>query len=153
MPTDLSDAALSAANICPATGLATDYLNHFNEVAMLVEMLPMMPEGAADILEWRPRGYAEHFHVTGFRAKELAAAAYEASPAGVRAVFDRACRKVEEAIFDIQARLAEGSDPEGFAAAAAADLYDRIAFVGAVILGCGTSASGDDQAAVDALFS
>jgi len=28
--------SLVAANINPATGLATDYLNHFNEITMLI---------------------------------------------------------------------------------------------------------------------
>ena len=30
---------LADANINPVTGLATDYLNHFNEAIMLLEML------------------------------------------------------------------------------------------------------------------
>jgi len=32
-------AELLAANINPRTGLATDYLNHFNEAIMLLEMI------------------------------------------------------------------------------------------------------------------
>ena len=36
-------ARLRAANINPRTGLATDYLNHFNEAIMLLEMIPDMP--------------------------------------------------------------------------------------------------------------
>ncbi|MEO8318885.1 MAG: hypothetical protein ABI561_11235, partial [Bradyrhizobium sp.] len=39
-------AQLKAANINPRTGLATDYLNHFNEAIMLLEMVPDMPECA-----------------------------------------------------------------------------------------------------------
>ncbi|MDP3655070.1 MAG: hypothetical protein Q8R67_25705, partial [Rhodoferax sp.] len=35
-------ALLRAANINPRTGLATDYLNHFNEAIMLLEMVPDM---------------------------------------------------------------------------------------------------------------
>ena len=30
-------------NINPATGLATDYLNHFNEAIMLLDMLSKLP--------------------------------------------------------------------------------------------------------------
>lgn len=37
---------LRVANINPRTGLATDYLNHFNEAVMLLEMVPDMPECA-----------------------------------------------------------------------------------------------------------
>ena len=54
-------ARLRAANINPRTGLATDYLNHFNEAIMLLEMIPDMPECAEQFLEWRPRSYREHF--------------------------------------------------------------------------------------------
>jgi hypothetical protein len=43
-------------------------------------------------------------------------------------------------------------DPASFASAAAADLYDRIAAVGAVILGHAAVPQPDEQAAVDALF-
>lgn len=39
---------LRVANINPRTGLATDYLNHFNEAVMLLEMIPDMPECAED---------------------------------------------------------------------------------------------------------
>lgn len=152
MHLDLSPARLAAANICPETGLATDYLNHFNEVAMLVEMLPDMPEMAEEVLAWRPRSYPDHFHVTGFRDKDLAVAAFEAADPGVRARFARACAKTEAAIADVQARLAEGIAPESFAPAAAAELYDRIAAAGAVILGHEAVPQPDEQAAVDALF-
>src|SRR5262249_13363385 len=52
-PVDEARAAeLRAANINPRTGLATDYLNHFNEAVMLLEMVPDMPECAEDFLHW-----------------------------------------------------------------------------------------------------
>jgi hypothetical protein len=54
-PTDEARAErLRAANINPRTGLATDYLNHFNEAIMLLEMIPDMPECAEDFLGWQP---------------------------------------------------------------------------------------------------
>ena len=28
----------------PVTGLATDYLNHYNEIVMLLDLVPSMPE-------------------------------------------------------------------------------------------------------------
>lgn len=149
---DLSPARLAAANICPETGLATDYLNHFNEVAMLIDMLADMPEMAEEVLSWRPRAYADHFTVTGFRDKDLAIAAFEAADPLVLQRFEQACAKVETAMADIQARLSEGIDPAGFASDAAAELYDRIAAAGAVILGHAAVPQPDEQAAIDALF-
>jgi hypothetical protein len=83
-----SEADLLAANINPRTGLATDYLNHFNEAIMLLEMIPDMPECAADFLEWRPLSYREHFAASNFKARGLAIAAYDSSDAAIRAEFD-----------------------------------------------------------------
>ncbi len=84
-----SDAArLIAANIDPRTGLATDYLNHFNEAIMLLEMIPDLPECAADFLEWRPLTYHEHFSVSNFKGRDLAIAAYDNADSAIRAEFD-----------------------------------------------------------------
>jgi hypothetical protein len=80
---------LRAANINPRTGLATDYLNHFNEAVMLLEMIPDMPECAEDFLAWTPLSYAEHFWASNFKASDLAIEAYEAADANVRAEFDQ----------------------------------------------------------------
>src|SRR5499433_3080016 len=74
-------AALRAANINPQTGLATDYLNHFNEAIMLLEMIPDIPECAEDFLVWSPLSYAEHFTASNFAARDLAISAYESASA------------------------------------------------------------------------
>jgi hypothetical protein len=79
---------LRAANINPRTGLATDYLNHFNEAIMLLEMIPDMPECAEEFLGWQPLSYREHFTASHFRARELAIEAYDSADAGIRAEFD-----------------------------------------------------------------
>lgn len=79
---------LRLANINPRTGLATDYLNHFNEAVMLLEMIPDMPECAEDFLTWTPLSYAEHFTASNFKARDLAIEAYEKADPAVRAQFD-----------------------------------------------------------------
>ena len=79
---------LRAANINPRSGLATDYLNHFNEAVMLLEMVPDMPECAEDFLTWTPLSYAEHFWASNFKARDLAIEAYECADPNVRANFD-----------------------------------------------------------------
>ena len=81
-------AELLAANINPRTGLATDYLNHFNEAVMLLEMIPDMPECADDFLGWTPLSYSEHFTASNFKARDLAIEAYQSADAGIRAEFD-----------------------------------------------------------------
>jgi hypothetical protein len=81
-------AELRAANINPRTGLATDYLNHFNEAVMLLEMIPDMPECAEDFLNWRPLSYAEHFTASNFKARDLAIEAYNSADGRIRVEFD-----------------------------------------------------------------
>ena len=81
-------AQLRAANINPRTGLATDYLNHFNEAIMLLELVPDMPECAEDFLDWHPLTYAEHFTASNFKARDLAISAYDSADPAIRAEFD-----------------------------------------------------------------
>ena len=72
---------LAEANINPATGLATDYLNHFNEAIMLLDMLPSSPEFRDDFLRWQPVSYREHFAGSHFKGRDTAIAAYERADA------------------------------------------------------------------------
>ena len=81
-------AELKAANINPRTGLATDYLNHFNEAVMMLEMIPDIPECAEDFLQWHPLTYAEHFIASNFKARDLAISAYESADPVIRGEFD-----------------------------------------------------------------
>jgi hypothetical protein len=144
-------ALLAAANICPTTGLATDYLNHFNEVAMLVDMAAVMPEGVEEILAWRPRSYRDHFQITGFRERDLAIEAYEACDAGVRGAFDEACAAIADAILALQDDIGAGTLDFSEASERAAVLYALIAEANARILGRDEAGSAD-QADIDALF-
>ena len=96
---------LRAANINPRTGLASDYLNHFNEAIMLLEMIPDMPECAEDFLSWRPLSYAEHFTASNFKARDLAIAAYETANAGIRAEFDNITRAMTSILSAVGAAM------------------------------------------------
>ncbi|WP_296520225.1 hypothetical protein [Rhodoplanes sp.] len=88
----LDPAVLARANINPLTRLATDYLNHYNEVIMLLEMLESCPEFTEDILGWEPRGYVEYFARSTFKDRELARAAWDFA--------DPASRSELEAVID-----------------------------------------------------
>src|ERR1700710_277326 len=89
IPQDEARAArLRAANINPRTGLATDYLNHFNEAIMLLEMIPDMPECTEDFLLWYPLSYREHFMASNFKARDLPIEAYESADEHIRIEFD-----------------------------------------------------------------
>lgn len=98
---------LRAANINPRTGLATDYLNHFNEAIMLLEMIPDMPECAEDFLDWHPLSYAEHFTASNFKARDLAISAYESTAPQIRAEFDNITSAMTSILTAVSAAMRE----------------------------------------------
>lgn len=83
---------LDGTNINPVTLLATDYLNHFNEAIMLLEMIPSAPECKDDLLSWRPMSYCSHFAQSHFKHRDLAIAAYEVADPKYRNEIDQLAR-------------------------------------------------------------
>ncbi|SHN66603.1 hypothetical protein [Bradyrhizobium erythrophlei] len=102
-------AELSAANINPRTGLATDYLNHFNEAVMLLEMIPDIPECAEDFLGWQPLSYAEHFTASNFKARDLAIDAYNTADVRVRKEFDNITSAITAILTAVGAAMREAT--------------------------------------------
>ncbi len=159
---DGADNALAAANINPATGLATDYLNHFNEAIMLLEMLSSCPECRADLLAWQPKNYREHFEASRFRGRTMAIAAYDNADADVRRCLDTLASTMTAVLAAtcaaMKADMNADMPPEAAAALAeraAALLKPLVARAGAVINGedaDGTGGQVAPQAAVDALM-
>jgi len=155
----IDPARLTAANINPTTLLATDYLNHFNEASMMLEMLPEIPDCITDLVQWRPLTYAEHFAESNFKDRELAIAAHELADPDAR-------RRLDELADEMNAILASTIDavldstPLHAATvikATSQRLRLLVAQAAAVINGSGltvvTDADADaPQAAVDALF-
>ena len=86
-----SDTELKAANVNPRTGLATDYLNLFNEAIMLFEMGLDMPDMAEELADWKKRSYVEHFENSGFEMKDVVISAYRHCETEARLAFDDVC--------------------------------------------------------------
>ena len=101
----LAPAVLAAANINPTTRLATDYLNHFNNVVMLLDLLATMPECAEEVLEWQPLNYPAYFVVSHFRHRDLAVLAYESADPAIRARFDAVVAQLDGAMAEAQGLL------------------------------------------------
>jgi hypothetical protein len=149
---------LAGANINPATGLATDYLNHFNEAIMLLEMLSSCPECLDDFLGWRPMSYREHFLASRFKGRDLAIAAYDAADPSLRNCLDTLAGTMT-AVLEA-ARAAMTADMPRDAAAILADrtaawLKPLVARAGAVINGendAGLHELVAPQAVVDGLM-
>ncbi|MDB5508977.1 MAG: uncharacterized protein JWL93_1446 [Hyphomicrobiales bacterium] len=84
----------------PLTGLANDYLNHFNELVMIIEQLPAMPDLAGDLLAWRPVSYDDYFAVSPLPGRHAARKAYDQLDNTTR-------RKLEDLVAELD-RLATG---------------------------------------------
>jgi len=98
---------IPGTNINESTLLASDYLNHFHELVMLLEAISSEPQGFADdLLSWRPLTYEEHFAESGFRDKNLAIAAYRRAPPKIRARFDEAVAKLHGEAVTLVAEVA-----------------------------------------------
>lgn len=109
-------ARLQGTNINPQTFLATDYLNHFNEIVMLLELLPDMPEMFADASAWRPKSYQDHFRESQFRERDLAIEAYERAPAKYRKPFDDTVAQMDLVIMqalDLMREAIDSGDMDG----------------------------------------
>jgi len=78
----------AAVLVNPASGLANDYLNLFNEIVMLIEQLPEMPELIDDLLAWRPTSYQEYFDRSILPGRHSALDAYAELDAGFRQKFE-----------------------------------------------------------------
>jgi hypothetical protein len=81
-------ARAKGTNVNDRTLLATDYLNHFNEIIMLLELVPDAPECLEDCRAWQPKTYVEHFQASSIADRDLAIAAYPYSPPEFRNPFD-----------------------------------------------------------------
>jgi hypothetical protein len=98
---------IPGTNINESTLLASDYLNHFHELVMLLEAVSTDPKGFADdLLGWRPLTYEQHFSASGFRDKTLAIAAYRRAPPKIRARFDEAVAKLHAEAITVIAEVA-----------------------------------------------
>ena len=141
-------------NINPVTGLSTDYLNHFTEVLMALELAAGIPECIADLRAWRPRTYAEHFATSRFTNRDTVIRLYQAADPSLRKQVD----KVSDALNRLLAKARDAvlRDPETAADAAAqhASVRPLITELAALMNGTEDEAGQglNPQAAIDAMF-
>jgi len=158
-------------NVNPVTLLTTDYLNHFNEIIMLLELVPSAPsQFSAEISDWQHESYEEHFTHSGFRDKELAIVGYRNAPEDVRRAFDSSVADLEQEIVmllqQVQTKIGDG-DTEGLAKLCDEGiprLQDLIQITAGIVNGAASGETKDTdnasakeeqvdaQSAVDALF-
>ncbi len=148
-------ALVRETTINDVTLLSTDYLNHFNEVVMLLEIVPDMPEMFEDVESWRPKSYQQHFLDSQFTSRDLAVEAYEFSPPEYREPFDLIIGQLNAMVagaIETIGSLIATADIAYLAAVVAETsgaMRSRIDRAGAIING---SAARIDQDGVDAIF-
>ena len=151
---DLSDESLVAANVNPATKLATDYLNVFNEALMLIGLVGDSPELLEELADWQPCSYEIHFRASPFHFKDVVVAAYNAADPALREAFDAQahdlCGAVEAAITELSMLNDKGEPLHDRAAELAGELQASVAKLDAMIHGGLDHSSSQD--AIDALF-
>jgi hypothetical protein len=143
--------------INPATGLSTDYLNHFTEAVMVLEMVGGMPECLDDLRAWEPKSYAEHFAVSAFSNRAAIVAAYEACDPRTRTALDQASAALNAMIGrarELALRHAGTPEVETVARRALSQIRPLLARTAATINGTGDEPAGRQgpQAAIDAMF-
>jgi hypothetical protein len=155
----IDPARLAAANINPMTGLATDYLNHFNEAIMLLEMVPEMPDCIEDLNAWQPLSYTEHFEASRFKDRELAIEAYHLADPRLRDRLDDLANVMNAVLVSTSEAMNGASHAHAVALAVGTvgRLKHLVAQAGAVIHGATAAAveiaeSESNQAEVDALL-
>jgi hypothetical protein len=107
-------ARAKGTNVNDRTLLATDYLNHVNEIIMLLELVPDAPECLEDCRAWQPMSYTEHFQASSIADRDLAIEAYEFSPPEFRTTFDRLTNEMHRviggALASVEAATAQGDE-------------------------------------------
>jgi hypothetical protein len=143
------------SNVNDKTLLATDYLNHVNEIVMLFDLVPDAPECLDDCKAWQPLSYQDHFRASHIADRDLAIEAYEFSPPTYKEPFDQLVaemnRLVALSIEKLDLALVEGNAEVTrlIAERASRNLQDLIGQASAVINGTDHAV---DQAQIDALM-
>jgi hypothetical protein len=151
------DAAGVFSPACDA--LSNDFLNHYSEVLMLIEMAGDDPSIGAELAEWRPVGYRAYFASSELRRAADALAAYDALPDAPRQAFEKLIAAMDTlatmAVFALQPPTEPGSAHVVIEATAPA-LRDLIAKAAAFLNSGGREAADSDpkeaQAVIDGII-
>ena len=146
---------LAGTNIDPRSFLSTDYFNHFNEVIMMLNMLPDMPELLDEIDKWSFITYREHFMASELGFAPLAIEVYDYAPIELRERFDKLTVQMSMLVVETRLRLRqvleEGDKPKfsNMAILHSMELQGMIDDGGAIVHGYGQAA---DQSVIDKMF-
>jgi hypothetical protein len=100
-------------------GLSNDYLNHFNEPLMLIELAALDAEVITDLNEWRPVDYPRYFQASQLRRAPEARAAYDRLDADRREAFEQLVRALDQLVATAIRALRPPCEPQDAALVAA----------------------------------
>jgi len=116
---DDANVAAAVSLVNPASGIANDYLNLFNEIVMLVEQLPSMPDLFEDVKNWRPVSYRDYFAASSLPGSQSALEAYDRLDSFFRKEFEGVVGELDMqatgvvAAIRLHLRARKDSDPDG----------------------------------------
>lgn len=107
-------AAEAAGLVNPASGVANDYLNHFNEILLLIENLPvLLPEMVDEILDWSPKSYQDYFRASPLPGSAAAITLYERLNHDFRRSFEGIVDEINRVALDSVAVISREREASG----------------------------------------
>jgi hypothetical protein len=104
----------AAALVNPASGIANDYLNHFNEILLLIENLPaLLPEMIDEILAWKPVSYREYFSRSPLPGSVTTLEIYDTLDDDFRQDFESMVKILDRIILESIAIIKAARRPDG----------------------------------------
>lgn len=113
---DFSDPEQGIPALPGKNDLSTDYINHFSEIVMMLELLPGTPELLEDVLAWTPASYVEHFQRSHFSTRDVVLARYASLPEEQRNLLERLSMDATRLVVTTQLLLREGKEGEELSA-------------------------------------
>lgn len=106
--------ARAACLINPESGIANDFLNHFNEILLLIENLPiLLPELVDELLQWYPVSYADYFRRSPLPGGTAALDRYNALSDEAKSYFDHLVERLNIKAVEIVERISTHRRPDG----------------------------------------
>jgi hypothetical protein len=104
----------AAALVNPESGVANDYLNHFNEILLLIENLPaLLPEMVDEIMAWKPVGYREYFERSLLPGSKKTLEIYDSLDEKFRQDFESMIELLDTIVLRSIAIIADNRLPDG----------------------------------------
>jgi hypothetical protein len=148
-PAPLVEQASGGELAAGCEGLSNDFLNHYSEVLMLIEMAACDPSVGDDLAEWQPLGYRAYFAASELRRASAALAAYDALPEARRQAFEKLVAGMDSlaimAVFALQPP-STADDTLGIVEKTVPALRNLIAKAGAFLNSGGQDLAPDSEA-------